>query len=181
VFGRTDAFIWAVLLICIVCAVTDVARGKIYNWMTLPALGAGVFFAIWQAGISGFFGACLGVLAGLVSYGWMFGLGVMGGGDVKMLMALGAWGGFRFTFEVALLGVLVGGFFAVFHLIFRGKFFGFAFRLSHFFLTLVAKGVEPELPQIDGNLTMPYGVPIAVSAVWIIFGDPLARVGWGLW
>ena len=90
------ATIPAILALCIAIAAafTDWRRGQIPNWLTLPplviaplgyglALGAEpALRCVWAAALSGF-----------VPY-LLFRRGVMGGGDVKLLTALGATTGF---------------------------------------------------------------------------------------
>ena len=121
--------------------------------------------------------AVLGAGAGLFFYGWMFWLRVMGGGDVKLLMALGAWGGLAFTEEVALLGVLLGGGLAVVHAGVQRKMLSFAAKMKRFLLTIFVSELELEMPRVDRKLTMPFGVPIAAAAIWSVLSHPL--VAWG--
>jgi prepilin peptidase CpaA len=178
VSGRTDLFlIAAVSLISVIAAATDFARGRIYNWLTLPALLAGFALSVWFGGWSGLEDSAAGAGAGLLLYGWMFWLGAMGGGDVKLLMALGAWGGFHFAEEVALLGLLLGGIFAGFILLFKGRLADFSRRMWHFIQTVMVRELEPEAPKIDHKLTMPFGIPIGAAAIWSIWAHPL--LGWG--
>jgi prepilin peptidase CpaA len=179
VSGRTDTSIllYAILAISVSGALTDLVCGKIFNWLTLPALILGLAASTWFDGWTGLSTALLGTLAGLVLYGWMFVLGAMGAGDVKFLMALGAWGGVRFAVETALLGVLVGGLFAVVMLLFSGKMPGFAKRMHRFFLTLFVRELEVEMPKINHAMTMPFGIPIAIAAAWVVLGDPFSFLG----
>jgi hypothetical protein len=90
--GRTDLLFGAVCGLSIGAAATDLLWGRIYNWLTAPALVFGLAVSAGLGGWSGLGDSLLGALAGLLLYGWMFWLRVLGGGDVKLLMALGAWG-----------------------------------------------------------------------------------------
>jgi prepilin peptidase CpaA len=171
----------AVTLISAVAAVTDLLRGRIYNWLTGPALLAGLGAAAWLRGWGGLGDATLGACAGLLFYGWMFWLRVMGGGDVKLLMALGAWGGLAFTEEVALLGVLLGGVLAAVMLALKGKMLPFAAKMKRFLLTLFVSELELEMPRVDRKLTMPFGVPIAAAAIWSVLSHPLVAWGFRPW
>jgi prepilin peptidase CpaA len=179
--GKTDLLIAAVTSISLAAAVTDVLRGRIYNWLTLPALLCGFAAAFWLRGWSGAGDALLGASAGLLFYGWMFALRLMGGGDVKLLMALGAWGGLAFTEEVALLGVLLGGVFAALLLVFKGRAFAFYAKMKRFLLTVFVRELELQLPEIDRKLTMPFGVPIAAAAIWSAVSHPLLAMGFRPW
>jgi prepilin peptidase CpaA len=189
VFGRTDAAIlfatpalvtYAIIAIAVSGALTDAVCGKIFNWLTIPALVLGIAASSWMGGWAGLSMALLATVAGLFLYGWMFAVGAMGAGDVKFLMALGAWGGLRFVVETALLGVLLGGVFAVLMLVFSGKMPGFIKRMHYFVLTLLVRELELESPKIDHAMTMPFGIPIAVAATWVVLGHPFASMGVGL-
>lgn len=178
---RIDIFTYGIWAISATAAVTDLAFGRIYNWLTLSAVLAGIVASFFSGGWHGVLGALGGVLAGLILYGWMFFVGAMGGGDVKLLMALGAWGGPRYAEEVAVLGVLLGGAMALLVMLFSGRLPGFFTRMKHFLQTLLIKELQVEKPKIDWKFTLPYGVPIAVAAVWVAWSHPLAGMGMPLW
>jgi prepilin peptidase CpaA len=180
--GKTDLFAYAVTAICALAALTDLWKGRIYNWLTLPALVLGLAYATYAGGWLGLGESLVAAVLGMFLLGWMFWLGVMGGGDVKLLMALGAWGGLRYVCEVALLSVFLGGALAVAILVGKGRFRSFARRFYAFLLPLFVKELEYTSPKIDRQLTMPYGIPIAVAGAWIAWGgNPLERLGLGLW
>lgn len=179
--GRTEISLYFISAISIVAAATDLRWGRVFNWLTLPAIVLGVVFSTFTGGIAGAADSLLGVGIGLLLFGWMFLLHAMGGGDVKLLMALGAWGGARFAEETAVLSVLLGGVMAVVLLVLTGRIMGFARRLFYFLLTLTVRGLEPEPPKIDRKFMMPFGLPIAVSAVWVARAHPLVKWGLPLW
>ena len=170
---------YPVLVFSLVAALTDLCRGKIYNWLTLPAILLGIGYGATTAGFSGATSALLGVATGLSLYGWMFWFGTMGGGDIKLLMALGAWSGPLYAFHVGVLGIFTGGALALLILLFSGKLVSFIRRMYRFVLTLMVKELELETPKIDRKLTMPFGIPIAIAAVWVKVANPLE--GFHLW
>lgn len=180
-FGQTETFILGVSLTSGIACFTDLFRGKIFNWLTLPALACGIVFSIYFSGMHGLQSSLMGAAAGLLFFGWMFFVGIMGGGDVKLLVALGAWGGAGFAEEVALLSVLVGGIFAICSMIFRGKLVVFLKKIYFFFLTLFVKELEVALPKVDENSKIPFGVPMALAAVWTILAHPVAGLGVPIW
>lgn len=180
-FGEINFIFYPIALIAVVSAVTDFLYGKIYNWLTLPAiifgLMAGAMFGSW----AGLGNSALGVGSALVLYGWMYWVGVMGAGDVKLLMAFGAWGGFHYSVDVAIVGVLVAGILALATLTVRGKLIGFLKRMYYFFLTLLIKELEIERPKIDQTQTMPFGVSLSIAALWVKLSNPLVILGVSLW
>lgn len=156
--------------VSLACACTDLARGRIYNVVTLPVLGLGLVFSAWTDGWTGARDSVAAALLGLALYGWMFRIGVMGGGDVKLLMALGSWGGPRFTIETAFLALMLGGALALVLLAVKRRLVDFVRRMRRFVLSLAVRELEIETPTIDRKLTMPYGVPIAAAAAWLACG-----------
>jgi prepilin peptidase CpaA len=178
VFGQIELFHYGILVISITAIITDLIWGKIFNWFTLPTALSGLVLSSYFLGWSGGLQSTLGLAAGFIFYGWMFGLRILGGGDVKLLMALGAWGGFRYTEEVALLGLILGGLFSLGLLIVSGKIVGFSRRMYHFLLSVFVKELELQFPKVDKTLTMPFGIPISIAAMWIAIASPLE--GWGI-
>lgn len=178
--GKIDAahFLPFVIALSAVAAATDLLVGRIFNWLTLPAVLLGFALAFQVGGLHGLAVSVIGALAGLALYGPLFALGMLGGGDVKLLMALGALGGIGFATEVALLAVLLGGALAALVLVFKGRMDSFLRRLQVAALTWVVRGLKPQLPELDGRMKLPFGVPIGAAAVWIAAADPFTR--WGI-
>jgi prepilin peptidase CpaA len=177
-FGNSGSISsFAIFLLAAVASVTDVARGRIYNWLTLPLTLAALIFATVTQSWSGLGHSLLGLALGLLLYGWMFWIGVLGGGDVKLLMAFGAWGGAQYVGEVALMGILLGGAMSILMLLSQGHLVNFGKKLYRFILSLAVKELEVEMVQVNRKLTMPFGVPISLAAVWVLLGHPLEH--WG--
>jgi prepilin peptidase CpaA len=176
VTGPINVTSFAIFILAVVASVTDVARGRIFNWLTLPMMLGAFIYAIATQGWLGLGHALVGFFLGLLFYGWMFWLGVLGGGDVKLLMAFGAWGGAQYVGEVAIMGILLGGVMSILMLLFQGHLVNFAKKLYRFVLSLMVKELEVEIVQINRKLTMPFGVPISAAAVWVLLGNPL-----GMW
>jgi prepilin peptidase CpaA len=178
VSGPTELILWPVTGISVLAAATDLWKGRIYNWMTLPALACGIAVSAVNGGAWGALSALAGAALGLALYGWMFWLGQLGGGDVKLLMALGAWGGPAYAADVALLSVLLGGALALGMPALRVRLPDFARKLFRFGRSVALPGLEVEIPRADRSQTLPFGVPIAVAAIWIIRSNPLEL--WGI-
>src|SRR5258708_4015056 len=79
---------WLYGSLAAVAAITDYRTGKIYNWLTLPALVFGLVVASF-AGLPTVASALQGVALASLIFLPMFFCGVLGGGDVKLLMAIG--------------------------------------------------------------------------------------------
>jgi prepilin peptidase CpaA len=150
--GVGFALILPLALLCLLVSagVEDVRRREIANWKNAAiALLAPVWW--WVAGLSPWpdmavqFGVALGVFA---LFTGLFALGMMGGGDVKMIGALALWVPFGPLLWMLILMSLLGGVIAAAMLVER--------RLRR----------DPTPPEV------PYGVAIACAAL-LTFSEPL--------
>jgi prepilin peptidase CpaA len=178
VVGAIDISTIAICVLAVLATGTDIAFGRIFNWLTAGMALLALVYAGYAHGLSGVGSSLLGMLAGLALYGWMFFFRVLGGGDVKLLMAFGAWGGAHYALDVAIVGVGLGGVMAIFWLAFKGKIIGFARRAYRFFRSLLIKELEVEKFELDRATTMPFGIPISIAAVWVQLAAPLEH--WGI-
>src|SRR5438045_5670218 len=103
----------ALAALAIVAAIGDVRTGRVPNRLTLGAAAAGVLFAAARGGGSGIAASVSGFAVGLALFLPLFALGGMGGGDVKLLAAFGAWLGPSGALWAGLWASLVGGVFAI--------------------------------------------------------------------
>ena len=93
--------------------ITDLRSRRIPNWLTAgSALAALVAFTL-TAGGQGLGRSIGGCLLGLALFFPLFALRGLGGGDVKLLGAIGAWVGPAAIFWVALYTAIAGGILAV--------------------------------------------------------------------
>jgi prepilin peptidase CpaA len=131
----------------------------------LGASAAGFAYFALNAGWGGLGLALVGALVGLLAYVPLFALGWIGGGDAKLLMALGAWGGPRYAINVALLSIGVGAVLGILQLLVTGRLPGFVRRFWSFLRSWTFRELEPLSFRGDKSLTLPYAVPMAVAAV----------------
>lgn len=176
-----------IALVALVAVFTDLTHRRIYNWLTFPSMLMGLFFSFSTAGAMGLFYGFIGILIAMLAFGWMWKIGILGAGDVKLLMAFGAASGaatvigkngFTFTLDLAFLSIIVGGALALVLLVLKGRLMPFFRKFYRFFITVIDKNLETEFPKADPALKMPFGISIAVAAVWVWFDNPLIR--WGL-
>jgi prepilin peptidase CpaA len=95
--------------IAIVAFVFDVRTRRIPNALTFSAALAGLIFHVASSGQAGSQLAGGGWVVGLLMLLPFFLLGGMGGGDIKLVAALGAWLGPSQTFWLAIYAGLAGG------------------------------------------------------------------------
>lgn len=155
------------LVVAVACAVTDLWKGKIYNAVTYPAMAAGVVLGLVQHGVPGIWFALGGFAVGFFPAFVLFALGGMGGGDVKLLAAIGAIAGAVAATETLILAFLVGGLFALGKLAWHGRLFATMGRT----LRAIAGTLWPGLGQAPATaadaarLEVRFGVAICVALV----------------
>ncbi len=106
-------------VVLVVCAATDLRTGRIYNAVTYPAMAAGVAIAATGYG-PGIASSAAGFFVGGVPLYLFFAAGWMGGGDVKLMAAVGALTGFPFILHAMFYSIFLAGVSAGLVLIWRG-------------------------------------------------------------
>jgi prepilin peptidase CpaA len=110
----------AMTLVAAGAAASDARSGLIPNGLTLPPLFAALVLHLILQGAGGFAFSLAGALVcGLVPY-VMFRAGSMGGGDVKLMAALGAIGGPSAGLEAMVFGLAFAAVYALAVLAVRG-------------------------------------------------------------
>lgn len=165
-----EAILWALL---VVSAVTDLMRGMVYNWVTLPAAALGILLAVIMYGVPGLLSAGLGLLVGGAVFLAPFLLGALGGGDVKLLAAIGSLTGPVLAIKTALYSCLLGGAVALVMLAATGKLLGVLGDTARFFAALVVPGQSPAAPRKTGLPHIPFALCIAGGVVWARYFDLL--------
>lgn len=109
------------MVLLAIAAVIDARIRKIPNWLNLVILAGGLAQALIVGVPVTFPQALLGLLVGFGILLIPFALGAIGGGDVKMLMAIGAWLGASATLQVYLVEAVVGLVIVVTQCFFTGR------------------------------------------------------------
>ena len=163
------AFVLFALLI--IATFTDIAYGRIYNWLVYPAIGLGLLLAglsqLVDAGRPDIMESVMGLAIGAAVFGFFFLRGWMGAADVKLAAAIGAIGGLWF-FLLAMVFITLAGFMiAVAIMIWSGRFgesmknsLVFFFRPGKLKQKMDAAGQQPVM--------IPYGLAMAIGtmAAW---------------
>lgn len=156
------------VIVALLGAWFDVISGRIPNRLTYPAMLAALIVRL------GFFGwrSLLEGILGLVLCGGVFFLlfvvHAMGGGDVKLMAAVGAWVGYHHAGIALILCALAGGLIALGYVIVLKRYrttFSNITSLVRFHATLGWR-MHPELNLSSAKaVRMPYGLAIAAGAV----------------
>ncbi len=100
---------WPTVAVLCVATFTDLRNRRIPNWLVVPFLAAGFAVAAWFHGWHGLVASLEGAGLGLLIYGFLFWMGGMGAGDVKLCAAIGAWIGPGQLFLAVVITGMVGG------------------------------------------------------------------------
>jgi prepilin peptidase CpaA len=163
--------VFAVAIAVSACA-TDVASRRVPNLLTAPAIAAGLAAHALLPNGGGIASALIGLAVGLAVYFPFFALGGMGGGDVKLMAALGTWVGASAVVWTALYGAVAGGVMAVGVALAHGYLRQAFSNIGGLLLFWSAQGIRPmpalTLEQGHGP-RLPYALPIfvgLVAALW---------------
>lgn len=85
-----------------IAMVTDMKWGRIYNWLTFPAIFIGWGLNFFFFGLPGLGYSFAATIIGITIYVLPAAFGLIGMGDVKLLGAIGALGGTKFVVSVFL-------------------------------------------------------------------------------
>lgn len=104
----------------LICAYTDLKVKKIYNVVTLPMVIMGLFYHGVIEGLEGLQFSLFGILVVLPLL-FFFVLRMLGAGDIKLFMALGAWWGTEAVLQIGLYSLAVAGCMACVIMLMRGN------------------------------------------------------------
>lgn len=147
--------------VVVLAAWTDVRDGKVYNWLTYPAAVAGLLLnAAFRPPGLGLPQAALGLLVGFVPLFLAYAAGALGGGDVKLTGAVGAFLGPWAMLYALLYTFLAGAVFCLLLIVAREGLGGLGARLLR-------------LRTVEGGegrpaLRFPFAVAVLVGVVWLL-------------
>lgn len=170
----------ALLALVLVAGWTDVRTRRIPNALTVGAAATALLLRALEGGVPMLVSGVLGLGIAFVLAVPLFAVGGMGGGDVKLLAAVGAFLGTERIVLGLLAIAMTGGVVALVMAIRHGVLVETVRRT----VRLPLRFLLPELlrPDIGGGsgrtidtpgaLTIPYGVPIGLGAVvaWVLKG-----------
>jgi prepilin peptidase CpaA len=97
----------------LVAAATDLWKFKVHNALTVPLGLMGLIYHACVGGWPGLGASFLGAAFGFSILFLFYVMGGMGGGDVKLMAAIGAWLGAPLTFVVFMVSSIAAGVYAV--------------------------------------------------------------------
>ena len=192
-------FVDYVLIVLLIASVAfDLTQKRIPNFLTFPVILFGLIFYTATGLVNGLLFSLFGFLLGIGLFLIPFMLGGMGGGDVKLLGAIGALKGAEFVFIATLYTAFCGGIIAIIYMAYKGqllvtlkKVLGIvakpllgllAMRFRSPFFNQLAMFFTPpqeEEGEEKKELFFPYGVAIGVGTLiaLVSFGNGFLPVG----
>jgi len=156
-----------------VAAVTDIRRGIVFNWLTYPAIVVGLLIAVAQGVAAGHAGEVfLNHVVGLVfGYGILYipyRLGGMGGGDVKLMAAVGAFLGWPAVLDAVFYSFLVAATLGLILMIWRGRTWLVVRRMWMAVRILSLPGAKMKEAVPTDTFRVPFGFAVCVGCLWLL-------------
>jgi prepilin peptidase CpaA len=154
-----------------ICLVSDILWKRIPDWATLPAMALGLALNTIAVGWPGLKASGIGLAFGFGALFVLFVFGSMGGGDVKLMGAIGALKGFPFILAALAFSILVGGFIGIAVLIWRKRLLR---TLKSIFLFLVTRLLPVRRRHNLDEQAMqrvPFGIAIVIGTAWALVAN----------
>ena len=159
-------------------AISDVRHRRISNRLNLAAAATGLLLQLLVAGPAGVLAGVQGLAVGLLIMFVPFACGMLGGGDVKFVAAIGTFFGWQMTLVGLAIGVLLGGVVGAASLLLHGRFVS-AMRGVAADLVCLSNGVRPtQLKESETVETVPYGVLLAIGMACSVVVAVMEEVPW---
>jgi prepilin peptidase CpaA len=151
-----------------ICAAIDFSTRRVPNALTLSIAAVGIMAAAFGVVDLPPGMALVGFLTGFVLMLPGHVLGRTGGGDVKMMAALGAWMGPSMIFKAFLYSAIAGGLFALFVAVRRGRMRETLRGTAN--LVAAGSSAKQEVEAVDRDNRFPYAPAIAAGSVLVVLG-----------
>lgn len=167
------------LVLCAIAATTDLRQRRIPNWLTLSLLLSGLIQAAWLGQPASLYQSLIGVGIALLAGIIMLGLNAFGGGDVKLLLGIGAWLGWQAALVVLGGATVVAMAMAIGQALWFGKAQVLARNTAVLALEWANCGpapVDDSVHEAQGDQrVLPYGFAVFIAVlIWTIYRTTLA-------
>jgi len=160
-----------VVLFVVACIAFDLRVRRIPNLLTGSTIVAGFVTNVLFFGFAGILPSFAGIAVTLAVLVVPFALGGIGGGDVKMMAAIGAFIGPRLALESLVVGVILGGMVVVVHLFRLGRLREKLLHLKSMLLgAFLTRSPEPLKISAEepGAVALPYSVPLGLGTLAVL-------------
>jgi prepilin peptidase CpaA len=157
------------LLVLGICGGTDIFAHRIYNFVTYPAMVTGIVLNTLGSGWRGLQMSVIGLVVGFVMFFIVFLFGGLGGGDVKLMAAVGALQGYPFIMYASAFSALFGALIAVGALMARGRLWRSLRNVFGVMLSYAVPFMEKRHLDPKESFPIPYGYAMAMGSLWAWF------------
>jgi len=167
----TDKSLWLlVVFVAVWAGVMDWRYRRIPNWLTLPSTAVGLLVNAALGGWAGVKASLLGLGFGLLVLLPFVVLKAIGGGDWKLVGALGAFLGPNRVISVLIGSLIVAGAMAAVLVVVKGRVRQTLHNMAHLVRALMMLRMPPHEVSLDNPdaAKVPFGVAVAVTV--ILFG-----------
>ncbi len=156
----------AVVVLAAIAVYTDVRWGKIFNAVTVPFAVLGLVLNTVDNGWAGLGSSLAGIGVGFGLWLISCFLGrVLGGGDIKLLMAFGALQGPGFLLWALAYGAIIGGVLAIAVAVRRGIMMRTVKSLGASLYLRAAAAVPMQIEDSAGDARLPYAIALGAGAL----------------
>jgi prepilin peptidase CpaA len=168
----------AASVIALIAAGFDVKSRRIPNFITGPAILAGLLLHASYEGWHGLFSSlAAGLICGVIFLIFYL-AGGMGAGDVKLITAVGCLAGLSNSASVLVITALAGGVMAICFALSRGQLKSTLFNVAKLATHHKDQGLTPH-PEINvrnaSTLRLPYGLAIAAGSCITLYLQGMQR------
>ena len=159
----------ALAIVLLVAAVTDLRSGKVYNWLTYPAIVIALAVHTLAGGLAGddkaigLAGSLGGLAVGFLPLFVAWRAGGIGGGDAKLMGTVGALAGWRFALAAMFYGFIVAAVMAFIVMIAKRITWRTIKRVVRFGLLLLTPS-KPADPATADSPKIPFGLALCTGS-----------------
>jgi prepilin peptidase CpaA len=174
-------------LLLAVAVVTDIRYGRILNAVTYPAIALGLIGHTLMGGWAGcdvdgqhwfgLVGSLIGLAVGLLPLLIANLAGGIGGGDAKIMGAIGSLAGWQFAMDTLMFGLMAAVVMAVVVMLKRRILIQTLIRLARFFY-LIFTPTRPADPSTPQSPKIPFGVALCIGASATLVKLALPGLAW---
>lgn len=154
-----------------ICIATDVRTRRIPNLVCGLGMVTGLALNTFSGGSAGLLASATGLLVAVALLLFPFAMGGLGGGDVKMMGAIGAMLGPRTTLEGLIVGMVLGGAIMMAHLVRRHRLRETVVNVGTMATASVLGGsLEPLRVSAaqPGAIALPYSIPLGLGTIAVL-------------
>lgn len=176
---NTETLYLAAAVVCgFAGAICDFRSRRIPNWLTGPSVLLGLLLHLVLGGWRSIFTAALAGLIAGAAFLFFYLAGGMGGGDVKLITAVGCCAGLSHVTGILIATALAGGIFALVLALVARQLKHTLCNVTQVLLHHASVGLQPH-PDLNVHnprtLRLPYGVAIGAGAAMTLCGALLSQ------